>query len=100
MAQFTPSALTTQSMGSMNLTIAHVNEDIISGTNYWTTGITDIRSIMVCARGGTALVHSSNALSVTWTASSGVLHIVTTDAGNSNTGYAIWILSGGPATLV
>ena len=98
MAQFTPSALTVQSMGYMNLTIAHVNEDTISGTNYWSTGITDIRSIMVCQRGGTAVVASSNAISVTWTQTSGVLHIVS-DVSMSNAGYAIWIASGGPAVL-
>ena len=98
MAQFTPSALTVQSMGSMNITIAHVNEDIMSGTNYWSTGLTDIRSVMVCNRGGTALTASSNAMSVIWTQTSGVVHIVA-DRTNSNTGFALWVLSGGPSTL-
>ena len=98
MAAFTPSALTVQSVGSMNLTIAHVNEDIISGTNYWTSGITDIRSVMPAMWGGTALDASSTFLVVSWTATTGTVHVVTDDS-QSNTGYILWILSGGPATL-
>ena len=85
MASFTPSALTVQSMGSMNITIAHVNEDILSGTNYWTTGLTDIRSVQAQLWGGTALTASSTYLVVSWTQSSGTLHVVT-DGSQSNTG--------------
>ena len=98
MAAFTPSSLTVQSMGSMNLRIAHVDEDIISGTNYWASGITDIRSIMICCLGGTAVNASSSELSVSWTTTDGTIHIVA-DGAMSNTGYALWVLSGGPATL-
>lgn len=98
MASFTPSALTVQSMGSMNLTVAHVNEDILSGTNYWSSGITDIKSVMATMWGGTALTASSTFVVVSWTASNGTLHLVT-DGSQSNTGYIFWILSGGPSTL-
>ena len=98
MASFTPSALTVQSIGSMRLVVAHWDEDILSGTNYWASGIDDIRSAMICCRGGTAINASSSELSVTWTASNGTIHIVT-DGAMSNTGYALWVLAGGPATL-
>jgi hypothetical protein len=98
MASFTPSALTVQSVGSMNMTIAHFNEDILSGTNYWASGINGIRSIQATMFGGTALTASSTYLVVSWTASNGTIHIVTDDS-QSNTGYALWVLSGGPATL-
>jgi len=98
MAAFTPSALTVQSVGSMNMTIAHVNEDIISATNYWSSGIDSIRSIMPCYRGGTKIVGSANALQVSWTATDGTIHVVS-DLSMSGTGLALWILHGGPAYL-
>ena len=98
MAQFTPSALTVQSMGSMKLTIGHLNEDIISGSDYWTTGITDIRSVMCQPWGGSPIVASTTGHSVSWTASSGTLWHMK-DRTMSDSGYIFWILSGGPATL-
>jgi len=99
MAQFTPSALTVQSMGSMNLTIAHVNEDIISGTDYWASGITDIRSIMQQAWTGQLIGGSASPMSVSWTASDGTIWSVK-DRTVSDTGLILWILSGGPAVLI
>lgn len=99
MAAFTPSDLTVQSMGSMNLHIAHWDEDILSGTNYWASGIQGIRSLMICCLGGTSINASSSELSVSWTASNGTIHIVT-DGAMSNTGYSLWVLSGGPAVLI
>ena len=97
MASFTPSSLTFQSLGSMNLTIAHLNEDIISGTDYWTSGIPGIRSVMVNYYSGTPLMGSTSCLSVVWTASSGTIWTIM-DRTSSNTGLEMWILSGGPST--
>jgi len=99
MAAFTPSALTVQSMGSMNLTIAHLDADIISGTNYWASGITDIRSIMVGSRSGIPITGTTGPISVEWTASNGTIHTLF-DRTLSNTGLILWILSGGPAVLI
>jgi hypothetical protein len=95
MASFTPSSLQITSMGSTKLSIAHINEDIISGTNYWTTGITDIKSCMAMYKGGTLMVASSSNLMVTWTASTGTIHLIN-DASYTDTGYILWVISGGP----
>jgi hypothetical protein len=82
-------------MGSTKLTIARISEDIISGTNYWATGIPDIRSVMASYYGGTLMVASSGNLMVTWTASNGTIHVIN-DASCTNTGYILWVISGGP----
>jgi hypothetical protein len=84
MAAFTPSNLYVVSLGSAKLSIAEVDEDILSGTNFWTSGIPDIVSVMPA---------SSSALVVSWTASSGTIHVVN-DASLSNTGYVLWVVSG------
>lgn len=99
MASFTPSSLQITSMGSTKLTIGHVNGDIISGTNYWSTGITDIKSVMACMYGGTAMVASSSVLQVTWTASNGTIHLLN-DESITDTGYILWVISGGPDVKV
>jgi len=98
MAQFTPSSLSVQSLGSMNLTIAHLNQDIMSGSDYWTSGITDIRSIMCQSWGGPVLVSSTTNHSISWTASNGTIWSMK-DRTISDSGFIFWILSGGPATL-
>ena len=95
MASFTPSNFAIANLGSTKLTIGHINEDILSGSNYWTTGITDIKSVICQAWTGAPLVQSTSVISVSWTASSGTVNIVT-DASISNTGFILWILSGGP----
>ena len=97
--QFTPSALTVQSMGSMNMTVAHLNADIVSGSDYWVSGITDIRSIMVQSWSGIPITGTTGVLAVTWTASTGTIWTLI-DRTMSNTGLILWIMSGGPATLL
>lgn len=96
MAQFTPSSLTFQSLGSMNLTIGHVNANVISGTDNWNTGITDIRSVICQPWGGAAIVASTDGFSVSWTSTSGVLWSIK-DRSTSGSGYIFWVLSGGPS---
>ena len=99
MASFTPSSLQITSMGSTKLTIGHVNSDIISGTNYWSTGITDIKSLMICQYGSVPMVASSVALQITWTTTDGTVHVIN-DNSATDTGYIIWIISGGPDVKV
>ena len=96
MASFTPSNLQVTSMGSTKLTIARVDGDIISGTNYWASGITDIKSVMTCMYGGTAMVASSSVLQVTWTKTDGTIHLLN-DNSITDTGYIFWVISGGPS---
>ena len=93
MAAFTPSNLYVSSIGSAKLSVAHINEDIISGTNYWDSGIPDIISVMPTMMGGTDINVSSASLVVSFTATDGTIHIVN-DPACSNTGYALWVLSG------
>ena len=70
---------------------------MLSGTNYWSSAIPDIRSIVVQPWGGVVITSSSTGFSVVWTASSGTIHLLT-DASTSGTGYILWVLSGGAAT--
>jgi hypothetical protein len=98
MAQFTPSALTVQSIGSMNMTIAHVNANVLSGTDFWSSGLTDIKSIQISTWGTPTGTPSNSACAVSWTSTSGVIHI-TKPLISSGTGAMLWIVSGGPSTL-
>ena len=96
MAQFTPSSLTFQSMGSMNLYMAHVNANVISGTDYWTSGITDIKSIAATTWGVPTGTPSNSGCAVSWTASTGTIHI-TKPLISSGTGVMLWVAAGGPS---
>jgi hypothetical protein len=96
MASFTPSNLMVQSMGSMRLTLARINVNILSGTNYWASGITDIKSILVQPWGGTPIVTSSSGFQIVWTATTGTIHLIT-DGSSSGSGYLLWVASGGPS---
>ena len=96
MASFTPSSLTVQSIGSMNMTVAHVNANVISGTDYWTSGITDIKSIQSTTWGVPTGTPSNSNCAISWTASTGTIHI-TKPLISSGTGVILWVVSGGPA---
>lgn len=96
MAQFTPSSLTFQSLGSMNLTIGSVNANVISGTDQWVSGITDIRSVILQPWTGASLPTSSSGFSVSWTASTGTIWTIK-DRTFSGSGLIMWVLSGGPS---
>jgi len=96
MASFTPSSLSVQSMGSTKLTMATINANILSGTDYWTSGITDIKSIVGSVYGYVPDLSSGSGFSITWTASTGTIHIIKFLA-SSGSGLMLWISSGGPS---
>lgn len=94
MASFTPSNLQFQSMGSMFLTIAVIESNVISGTDYWASGITDIKSINGSVYGASPCP-SHTAFSISWTKTDGTIHIGKS-LSSSGSGHTLWILSGGP----
>jgi len=96
MASFTPSNLQINSMGSSKLTIATINGNILSGTDFWTSGITDIKSIVGSVYGSSDAM-SNTAFSISWTATTGTIHIIK-QVSSSTTGLTLWICSGGPDT--
>lgn len=89
---FTPSNLSIATLGSLKLTIAQ-SDNGASGTDYWTSGITDIQAIVPCYITAAPTVTSETSFVVSWTPSSGAIHIIR-DAGLSNTAFQLLVLSG------
>ena len=97
MASFTPSNLQINSMGSSKLTIATINGSVISGTDFWSSGVNDIKSIVGQCYGQSTTPVSDTSFTISWTATDGTIHIRKA-LSSSGTGAILWICSGGPDT--
>lgn len=93
MATFTPSNLYTIGVGSSKLYVAEVNAGKISGTDYWTSYIPDIISVMAVNKQNSAVM-SGNGVATSFTQTNGVIFVQRT-AADSGSGLTIWILAGG-----
>jgi hypothetical protein len=89
---FTPTNLKLVSMGSVNCTIAVTNADVVSETDLWTSNIPDIITVWGQDT-STGNVISSASCSLSWTASSGTIHI-RRDVSNTGSALTLFILSG------
>lgn len=92
---FTPSNLQEANLGSCKLTIATCNANTVSGTDLWTSGIPDIQGVIPVYLGSqpTLALNTTVPLSISWTQSSGTIHIVRAlDA--SSTALMLYVFSG------
>jgi hypothetical protein len=92
---FTPSNLSIANMGSLKLTIAQCNANTVSGTDLWTSGITDIQGVIPVYLGSqpTLAINTSVPLSISWTQSTGTIHIIRA-LDCSSTGLMLYVFSG------
>lgn len=92
---FTPSNLAIANMGSMKLTIATCNSGTVSGTDLWASGIPDIQGVIPVYLGSqsTLAVNTSVPLSISWTQSSGTIHLVRS-LPCSSTALMLYVFSG------
>jgi len=92
---FTPSNLALTQLGALTLTIATCNANTVSGTDVWTSGITDIQSVIPIyqVHNETTVGASNTVFGVSWTGSSGTIHLIR-GAGASSTAFQLLVLSG------
>ncbi len=91
---FTPSNLAIANVGSLKLTIATQVSNTASGTDLWSSGIQDIQAIIPYYTGDiSATGETSTVFAVSFTASSGVIHIIR-DASNTGTPFTLLVMSG------
>lgn len=92
---FTPSNLAVTQLGALKLTIATCDVNTTSGTDIWSSGITDIQSIIPVYQvsNHTTVGHSNTIFAVSWTASSGTVHLIR-GLGASSTAFQLLVLSG------
>jgi hypothetical protein len=82
-------------MGSTKLTIARIDGNVLSGTDYWSSGINDIKSINASVFGYSPCP-TQTSFGLSWTVTDGTIHI-SKQLAASGTGHTLWICSGGPA---
>jgi len=92
---FTPSNLSIANMGSLKLTIAKCDANTVSGTDLWTSGIPDIQGVVPVYFGSqtTLSLNTSVPLSISWTQSTGTIHIVRA-LDCSSTALMLYVYSG------
>ena len=70
---FTPSNLSIAQLGSLKITIADINANVVSASDLWTSGIPDIHAVIPIM---TTFSASSSPLSISYTGTTGTIHIV------------------------
>jgi hypothetical protein len=92
---FTPSNLQIANLGSMKLTIATCNIDTVSGTDIWTSGITDVQGVIPVLSQTLPDIasESGSTIAISWTQSTGTIHIMRSTP-VSQSALVLYVLSG------